>query len=77
MDKRDDGGPAFPQLLQHTDGHINVKSEGMTLRDYFAAHAPAPPGEWLRYTGSLREYADNLALWRGMYADAQLRERAK
>ena len=34
----DDGGPAFPVV---TNGHpnITVYSEGMTLRDYFAAKA--------------------------------------
>lgn len=35
-----DGGPAFPRDHAH-DGH-----NGMTLRDYFIAHAPAEPQPW-------------------------------
>lgn len=33
-----DGGPAFPQPVQSTPG--------MTLRDYFASHAPKIPDEF-------------------------------
>ena len=32
-----DGGPAFPSIYGATD----ALDEGMSLRDYFAAHAPA------------------------------------
>lgn len=39
-----DGGPAFPVPgLQHDEAF-----NGMTLRDYFAAHAPAEPQDWFR-----------------------------
>lgn len=31
-----DGGPAFPR----SDGGVSVTHDGMSLRDYFAAHAP-------------------------------------
>lgn len=42
-----DGGPAFPNgpagdMMQYEDGHINhqfAATAGMSLRDYFAAHA--------------------------------------
>jgi hypothetical protein len=39
---KETGGPAFPALpiQRHTDtGEILYQSEGMTLRDYFAAKA--------------------------------------
>ena len=35
------GGPAFPVAdSHHANGQIQYGSNGMTLRDYFAAHAP-------------------------------------
>lgn len=41
MATTNDGGPAFPvQDAASWQGH------GMTLRDYFAAHAPAEPQPW-------------------------------
>lgn len=36
MSKRNDGGPAFP-VTAH-----GLACQGMTLRDFFAAHAPFP-----------------------------------
>ena len=45
-----DGGSAFP-LISRGDPNICIHSMGMTLRDYFAAHAePFPEGtslEWM------------------------------
>ncbi|MEK0326754.1 MAG: hypothetical protein QQN63_13730 [Nitrosopumilus sp.] len=43
MSKRDDGGPAFPITGQMSDDGRGILSEsepGMSLLDYFAAHAP-------------------------------------
>lgn len=54
--------PAFPRDHRH-DGH-----NGMLLRDYFAAHAPAPPEQW---HGGERKVGD-LVAWRWWYADAML-----
>lgn len=47
MDKNT-GGPAFPAEQHETnDGNWNQTFDpGMTLRDYFAAHAPADPQPW-------------------------------
>lgn len=58
--------PAFPR--QHDkDGH-----NGMTLRDYFAAHAPEPPGNfWCVGECSI----DEVINWRWYYADAMLKAR--
>lgn len=43
MSAQDNGGPAFPHTLP---GHQIEK--GMTLRDYFIAHAPAEPQPWFQ-----------------------------
>lgn len=49
MSERDNGGPAFPQPLVDTRGPSGLVSAeemqlgGMSLRDYFIAHAPAEP----------------------------------
>lgn len=42
QDQVNNGGPAFP--VPHTNGHDG--RNGMTLRDYFAAHAPSKPAPW-------------------------------
>ncbi len=71
-----DGGSAFP-----CSAPSNMP-QGMTLRDYFAAHAPPMPDDW----ASLRrhDYADYEAAgeellldcqWRWMWADAMLAAR--
>jgi hypothetical protein len=90
--KRDDGGPAFPYERKYSDGVMGV-SDGMTLRDYAALHAPADEirdivpstiGECAAYIGiSFSEYvadehyAKALAKARFAWADAMLAERAK
>lgn len=68
------GGPAFPISIP---GYC----EGMSLRDYFAAHSPPMPEQW--YLDSPRKKADPQwhwgeanAAWAYFYADAMLRHRA-
>lgn len=39
------GGPAFPTAADN--GH-SANQDGMTLRDYFIAHAPAEPQPWFQ-----------------------------
>lgn len=73
MMARDDGGPAFPTFESNGEGHLYCSGAGMSLRDYFAAHAPEPPAAW---HGGDRTIADCIA-WRWHYADAMLKERAK
>jgi hypothetical protein len=51
MSTKDNGGPAFPQpLVVGRDGEILGPDDfgfaGMTMRDYFMAHAPAEPQPW-------------------------------
>lgn len=72
--------PAFP-----TDQYYNEvrygQTPGMTLRDYFAAHAPEPPRGWTGTAETLEQlsrpdgqiYA--LMEWRWFYADAMLAAR--
>lgn len=70
----DNGGPAFPafEVRTHDTGDlVENASQGMTLRDYFAAHAPEAPKEW---RGGDRRLSDVLA-WRWWYADAMLKAR--
>lgn len=43
MEQIKDGGPAFPVSLP---GWGDNGASGMTLRDYFIAHAPAEPQPW-------------------------------
>lgn len=43
------GGPAFPEKKRipgHMGNEYEVPTPGMTLRDYFMAHAPAEPQPW-------------------------------
>lgn len=80
MSEIDTGGPAFPGDTATGYVQIDVSGishavtephQGMTLRDYFAAHAPEPPESW---HGGARKIADLIA-WRWSYADYMLKER--
>ena len=47
------GGPAFPEkkrLPGHLGNEYEVPTPGMTLRDYFMAHAPSEPQPWFKPT---------------------------
>ena len=86
-DKIKDGGPAFPVSTAeasegHQDGHNTWQFPGMTLRDYFIAHAPigvADANEAFYRTNSRNpresEMLDTLAVLRSRYADAMLKAR--
>ena len=70
---KETGGPAFPDPQENWHGE-----KGMTLRDYFAAHAPECPKEWLsRYSvekgwhGEAKARAD----WCFEYANEMLKAR--
>lgn len=81
----DDGGPAFPL---HDSDHW----EGMSMRDYFAIHAPSPSefmrkhlrelehGRMLGDRSRMYQSRDDEKLeaeWRYKFADAMLEARAK
>lgn len=81
MDK-DDGGSAFPEVF--TDFHANdgqhgrhdtYSAGGMSLRDYFAAHAPSMTEQWFKGSGGKAHWLEAEAAWRFAYADAMLKER--
>lgn len=81
--KKDEGGSAFP--IQEIPG-ISTGANGMTLRDYFAAHENSvPTQEWvLKFNGRLvggrvsaEELAAAVAAWRYLMADAMIAERGK
>jgi len=77
----DDGGPAFPilnvhQSWDHDRGTYGVETDvtatGMSLRDYFAAHAPAPPSSMNDWSDTaLQSFAKNAYRW----ADAMMEAR--
>ena len=76
-----DGGPAFPSAEAYLDnsGFKPVSMPGMTLRDYFASHAPVraevyvPAG--IPRVGLSEIQLDILWCWE--YADAMIKERDK
>jgi hypothetical protein len=72
--------PAFPAELEGESNSI-LKMPGMSLRDYFAAHAPQLPEAWFdkNQPANTRiiNYAEASAGWRYFYADAMLRERMR
>jgi hypothetical protein len=89
-----DGGPAFPSRTfknvsvdpdhpVYADGHL----PGMSLRDYFAAHAPHLPlkeviqallvrSDRQDATGATEGAAADLAEWAYIYADAMMKRRS-
>ena len=75
MSEIKDGGAAFPTVsTQYNIDHdqFEVGSYGgMSLRDYFAAHAPEPP-VWWKYDV---EHEEQYYKWRWHYADAMLAQR--
>ena len=92
MAPANDGGPAFP-MPSGAEPRVNVTThynEGMTLRDYFAGHAPALPGALADLAMEAAdidnpnkthgEKADVLlsirAEWNYRYADAMIAARA-
>jgi hypothetical protein len=83
------GGPVFPSIMSGP----NNMTGGMSLRDYFAAHAPQPTDNEIGSQQSidrsrnphndgppkpqLRSREQVIAFLRYQYADAMLKERSK
>ena len=63
--------PAFPNAVPEEFFHVQ---SGMTLRDWFATHAPPPPTTWW---GGSAPGCSGYALWNYQYADAMLAERTR
>lgn len=76
-----DGGPAFPvdEVFDERRGDIiQYMSPGMSLRDYFAAHAPAMTEQWyLDSGGATRHWIEAQSAFSYEYADAMLAARQK
>ena len=76
------GGPAFPvgEVTNANGETVQYPSEGMSLRDYFAAHAPNEPDDWIETLAARATYVEeqtSIALWRFEYADAMLKARGE
>ncbi len=76
-----DGGPAFPQNWTEA-GSKQFIVHGMSLRDYFASHAPLGHAvqrilEENKHPESIERIMQTTAGWAYAWADAMLRERAK
>lgn len=63
------GGPAFarPAVFTSTHGLASTEQDGMTLRDYFIAHAPSEPQQW--FSPVLPEREVPLPTFAQMYPD--------
>ena len=70
----DNGGPAFPQGYDYINDIPLVSPTGMSLRDYFAAHAPDVPAWW---RAAPLDAVANMTAWRWAYADAMLEARER
>jgi hypothetical protein len=74
MDKND-GGAAFPTNTSNIDNAgACFAHDGMSLRDWFATHAPAVPGDFGWQSGETDE-AQRLVRWNWHYADLMLSAR--
>lgn len=74
MNQKSNGGAAFPQHGWSRDPEaIKYMQDkgGMTLRDYFAAHAPAAPDDFGWAPGECDSW-ERSSRWAYVYADAML-----
>ena len=78
-DEQNDGGPAFPRAGSTDNAGVHWEPmNGMTLRDYHAAHAPPMSRQWEEDSmGDGIHVIDAQAAWNYRYADAMLAERSR
>lgn len=84
---KQDGGSAFPIKEDYSESqgrYLQYASDGMSLRDYFAAHSNltiADAVNWLAGIGNIKptglEIMQGLATMKFMYADSMIAERNK
>lgn len=75
MEKINDGGPVHPtQQLAGTYATSPLKV-GMTLREYFATHAPEIPSWFLAINAV--DLEENFFKWRWYYADQMIKTRGE
>jgi hypothetical protein len=77
MIERATGGPAFPTDTERQVGPSTFHFEGMTLRDYLAAHCPITWTEAQKYNEDGDEEMKFFVEMRSEYADKMIAERAK
>ncbi|UBM27258.1 hypothetical protein K8374_10015 [Pseudomonas sp. p1(2021b)] len=76
------GGPAFPVSYDHDTfqpSHVDEAKRlmsGMTLRYYFAAHAPCVPDDFGWAFGET-DLVQRMTRWRYAYAESMLAARVK
>lgn len=83
MSAKPDGGPAFPCPAPQGIGAAQAAGfgselsayPGMSLRDYFAVHAPDPPAWWYENATDFESHHKALCQWRWKYAETMLKER--
>ena len=80
MSERNDGGSAFPRITTHIYERDGVQTalggnNGMSLRDWFATHAPKKIPDWFMANQGTKE--ERYFMWRWYYAGAMLKEREK
>jgi len=73
--QHDDGGPAFPCVINEEGGGYNPEANGMTLRDYFAAKAMQ--GMFCHDSSFVKTWQEQTAKDAYTMADAMLAEREK
>ncbi|MGE8691124.1 MAG: hypothetical protein ACN6PJ_28530 [Achromobacter sp.] len=73
MSTINDGGPAYPTRNAHYDDP-DYSSTGMTLRDFFATHAPAAPEDFGWIDGET-DCVQRIVRWNWCYADEMIRAR--
>jgi hypothetical protein len=91
-EQKETGGPAFGQVVElrcvrvDPNGATDWEPEamlhgGLTVRDYFATKAPAPPKWWMdcyaKRTNDLDTHAAIITQWNYVYADSMLEARKK
>lgn len=70
-------GFAFPNLeLDAISGQVVDQHFGLTVRDYFASHAPSIPSDF-EYIDEELSYWKRRVRWNYAYADAMIAERQK
>lgn len=86
MSERNDGGAAFPygvKVIRQfessvVDYHDPIHEDGMSLRDYFAAHEHTTPIKGTTIEDIAKGFTpEELAEWRYLCADAMLAWRDK
>lgn len=70
--------PAFPRPASTDSSEDDIwEQDGMSLRDYFIAHAPPPP-DWFAPHQSNNKYdEDKFFQWPRVWADEMLKQRVK